>query len=93
MGGQSPRLAGSEAAVDHESAAPAAPEAAPWITKAPRGAAGPDGQPADADVKSDTPWLEDEVIARKLIAEFEEPINFMFYLANRSGLRSGEPPA
>jgi len=41
-------------------------------------------------VQSDTPWLEDDAIVRKLIAEFEEPINFMFYLANRSGLRTGE---
>jgi len=50
----------------------------------------PMGSRPTQTVKSDTPWLEDEAIARKLIAELEEPINFMFYLANRSGLRSGE---
>ena len=41
-------------------------------------------------VKSDTPWLNDDAIVRKLIADLEEPINFMFYLCNRSGLRTGE---
>ena len=41
-------------------------------------------------VKSDTPWLNDDAIVRKLIAELEEPIHFMFYLCNRSGLRTGE---
>lgn len=50
----------------------------------------PMGSRPTQTVKSDTPWLEDEAIARKLIAELKEPINFMFYLANRSGLRSGE---
>jgi len=41
-------------------------------------------------VKSDTPWLDDDAIVRKLIGDLEEPINFMFYLCNRSGLRTGE---
>jgi len=50
----------------------------------------PTGSRPTQTVKSDTPWLEDDVIVRKLIAELEEPINFMFYLANRSGLRTGE---
>jgi len=50
----------------------------------------PTGSRPTQAVKSDTPWLEDDVIARKLIAALDEPINFMFYLANRSGLRTGE---
>jgi hypothetical protein len=37
-------------------------------------------------VKSDTPWLEDDAIARKLIGVLEGPVNFLFYLASRSGL-------
>jgi hypothetical protein len=41
-------------------------------------------------VKSDTPWLDDDAIVRKLISDLEEPISFMFYLCNRSGLRTGE---
>jgi integrase len=41
-------------------------------------------------VKSDTPWLADDAIVRKLITDLEEPISFMFYLCNRSGLRTGE---
>lgn len=41
-------------------------------------------------VKSDTPWLDDDAIVRKLINDLEEPINFMFYLCNRSVLRTGE---
>jgi integrase len=41
-------------------------------------------------IRSDTPWLDDDAIVRKLIAELEEPVSFMFYLGNRSGLRTGE---
>jgi len=41
-------------------------------------------------VKSDTPWLDDDTTVRQLIAALEEPINYMFYLGNRSGLRTGE---
>jgi hypothetical protein len=40
-------------------------------------------------VKSDTPWLDDDAIVRKLINDLEEPISFMFYLCNRAGLRTG----
>jgi len=50
----------------------------------------PTGSRPTQAVKSDTPWLEDDDIARKLIAALDEPVNFMFYLANRSGLRTGE---
>jgi len=50
----------------------------------------PMGSRPTQSVKSDTPWLDDDAIVRKLIAALEEPINFMFYLCNRSGLRTGE---
>jgi len=50
----------------------------------------PMGSRPTQTVKSDTPWLDDDAIVRKLIADLEEPISFMFYLCNRSGLRSGE---
>ena len=50
----------------------------------------PMGSRPTQSVKSDTPWLADDAIVRKLINDLEEPINFMFYLCNRSGLRTGE---
>jgi len=50
----------------------------------------PMGSRPTQSVKSDTPWLDDDAIVRKLINDLEEPINFMFYLCNRSGLRTGE---
>lgn len=50
----------------------------------------PMGSRPTQSVKSDTPWVDDDAIVRKLIHDLEEPINFMFYLGNRSGLRTGE---
>ena len=50
----------------------------------------PMGSRPTQTVKSDTRWIDDDAIVRKLIADLEEPINFMFYLGNRSGLRTGE---
>ena len=50
----------------------------------------PMGSRPTQSVKSDTPWLDDDAIVRKLINDLEEPISFMFYLCNRSGLRTGE---
>lgn len=50
----------------------------------------PMGSRPSQGVKTDRRWLDDDAIVRKLIADLEEPINFMFYLANRSGLRTGE---
>lgn len=41
-------------------------------------------------MKSDTPWLDDDVIVRKLINDLKEPISFLFYVCNRSGPRTGE---
>ncbi|MDB4955377.1 MAG: phage integrase family protein [Myxococcales bacterium] len=50
----------------------------------------PMGSRPTQTVKSDTRWIDDDAIVRKLIADIEEPIHFMFYLGNRSGLRTGE---
>ncbi len=50
----------------------------------------PMGSRPTQSVKSDTPWLDDDAIVRRVIADLEEPIHFMFYLGNRSGLRTGE---
>jgi len=50
----------------------------------------PMGSRPTQSVKSDRRWIDDDAIVRKLIADLEEPISFMFYLANRSGLRTGE---
>jgi integrase len=50
----------------------------------------PMGSRPTQTVKPDTPWLDDDAIVRNLINDLEEPINFMFYLCNRSGLRTGE---
>src|SRR4051812_4146697 len=51
----------------------------------------PIGSRPTQTVKSDTPWLDDDTIVRKLIHDLAEPISFMFYLCNRSGQRTGEP--
>lgn len=40
----------------------------------------PMGSRPTQSVKSDTPWLDDDAIVRKLINDLEEPISFMFYL-------------
>ncbi len=50
----------------------------------------PVGSRPTSAVKSDTPWLDDDAVVRRLVAALEEPINYMFYLCNRSGLRTGE---
>jgi len=50
----------------------------------------PMGSRPTQTVKSDTPWLDDDTIVRKLINDLAEPIGFVFYLCNRSGLRTGE---
>ena len=53
----------------------------------------PMGSRPSQSVKSDTPWLADDAIVRKLIDDLEEPISFMFYLCNRSGLRTAKQRA
>jgi integrase len=50
----------------------------------------PTGKRPQQAIKSDVPWLDDDAIVRKLIAALPSPLGFMFYLGNRSGLRTGE---
>ena len=40
--------------------------------------------------KRDLPWLNDDDTVVELMAALPEPLNLMFYLGNRSGLRTGE---
>jgi integrase len=40
--------------------------------------------------KRDLPWLKDDATVVELMSALPEPINLMFYLGNRSGLRTGE---
>ena len=50
----------------------------------------PVGKRPQQTQKRDIPWLNDNKKVVKLIAELPEPVNLMFYLGNRSGLRTGE---
>ncbi len=50
----------------------------------------PTGKRPQMSAKKDVPWLQDDDLARQLIRELPEPLSYMFYLGNRSGLRSGE---
>lgn len=50
----------------------------------------PIGKRPQQEVKSDTPWLDDDDLVRKIVVALPEPIDYMFYLGNRSGLRMGE---
>ena len=40
--------------------------------------------------KKDIPWLQDDAQVAKLVEGLPEPANYMFYLGNRSGMRTGE---
>ena len=50
----------------------------------------PIGRRPHRAVKTDIPWIQDDVVVRKLISELPTPVNIMFYLGNQSGLRTGE---
>jgi integrase len=50
----------------------------------------PQGKRPTQAQKRDQPWLDDDAIVRKLFGQLREPVNLMFYLGNRSGLRLGE---
>jgi integrase len=39
---------------------------------------------------ADAPWIGDEDVVRKVLADLPSPVDLCFYLANRAGLRSGE---
>jgi integrase len=50
----------------------------------------PQGKRPQQAQKRDVPWLQDDELVRKLMDALPEPIGLMFYLGNRSGLRTGE---
>jgi len=50
----------------------------------------PTGKRPQQPHKRDTPWLDDDAMVRRIIHALPEPIGLMFYIGNRSGLRTGE---
>jgi len=50
----------------------------------------PMGKRPRAGGRTDTPWLDDDATVRLLFNALPTPVNLMFYLGNRSGLRTGE---
>lgn len=40
--------------------------------------------------KRDVPWIQDDATVVELMGALPEPVSLMFYLGNRSGLRTGE---
>jgi integrase len=50
----------------------------------------PRGRRPQQSPKRDAPWLRDDALVVRIIRELPEPLNYMFYLGNRSGLRTGE---
>lgn len=43
-----------------------------------------------ASPKRDIPWLQDDSIVRRILDVLPEPTNYLFYLGNQSGMRTGE---
>jgi integrase len=50
----------------------------------------PQGKRPQGAQKSDGPWLQDEAQFRALFAALPEPVNLIFWLGYRSGMRPGE---
>lgn len=50
----------------------------------------PTGKRPKQTAKKDTPWLRDDAMVARLIQELPSPLHYMFYLGNRSGMRTGE---
>ncbi|MCG8425064.1 MAG: tyrosine-type recombinase/integrase [Proteobacteria bacterium] len=50
----------------------------------------PTGKRPQGSEKKNVPWLRDDAIVQQLIEELPKPIHYMFYLGNRSALRTGE---
>ena len=50
----------------------------------------PQGRRPKQAVKREQPWLRDDGKVVELMRALAEPVNLMFYLGNRSGLRTGE---
>ncbi len=41
-------------------------------------------------VRRDAPWVEDDAVVRRVFHALPEPVNLIFYLGNRCGVRPGE---
>lgn len=50
----------------------------------------PHGKRPQQAQKRDIPWVDDDEVVVKLMKALPEPVSLMFYLGNRSGLRTGE---
>ena len=50
----------------------------------------PMGRRPQQALRRDTPWLADDEVVVRLMNALPDPIQLMFYLGNRSGLRTGE---
>lgn len=50
----------------------------------------PQGRRPRQAAKTVQPWIDDDAVVRKIITGLPDPIDKMFYLGNRSGLRTGE---
>ena len=50
----------------------------------------PQGRRPRQAAKTVQPWIDDDAVVRKIIEGLPDPIDKMFYLGNRSGLRTGE---
>ncbi len=50
----------------------------------------PTGRRPQQTQRHDVPWLRDDEVVRLVMNDLPEPVDVMFYLGNRSGLRTGE---
>lgn len=50
----------------------------------------PQGRRPKQAQKRNVPWLEDDRLVRMIMQDLPSPIDLMFYLGNRSGMRTGE---
>ena len=50
----------------------------------------PTGKRPKQTAKKNIPWLSDDAVARQCFQKLPSPVNLMFFLGNRSGLRTGE---
>ena len=50
----------------------------------------PTGKRPQQASKTDTPWLDDLAVVRRLVADLPKPFGLMFYLGHFSGMRTGE---
>lgn len=50
----------------------------------------PNGKRPQRAIHRDVPWLDDDATVVALMKALPEPLNLMFFIGNRSGLRTGE---